>query len=69
VADLYAIPPDIPFADGEEGAPRVWTYGRANPWRFAIDPVGRFLYTADVGHSEGKEIDVIAVGDAPDDSG
>ena len=56
--DPYAVPPDNPFVDGG-GAPEVWAYGLRNPWRFAIDPIERILYIADVGHGDWEEIDVV----------
>lgn len=58
--DPYAVPGDNPFAGGG-GAPEVWAYGLRNPWRFAIDPVERLLYVADVGHEEIEEIDVVPI--------
>ncbi|MFQ5523525.1 MAG: PQQ-dependent sugar dehydrogenase [Acidimicrobiia bacterium] len=58
--DPYAIPPDNPFVDGG-GAPEVWAYGLRNPWRFAIDPVDRLIYIADVGHAEEEEVDVVPI--------
>jgi glucose/arabinose dehydrogenase len=53
----YAIPPDNPFATGEDGAEEVWAYGLRNPWRFTFD--AGFVYIADVGQYEREEIDVI----------
>lgn len=58
--DPYSIPPDNPFVDGG-GMPDVWAYGLRNPWRFAIDPVDRLIYIADVGHAEQEEVNVVSI--------
>ncbi len=58
----YSVPPDNVFADGG-GAPEIWAYGLRNPWRFAIDPVDRFVYIADVGQEATEEVDVVALDD------
>jgi hypothetical protein len=58
--DLYSIPPDNPFVDGG-GMGDVWAYGLRNPWRFAIDPVDRLIYIADVGHADQEEINVVSI--------
>ncbi len=58
--DPYAIPPDNPFVDGG-GMPDVWAYGLRNPWRFAIDPVDRLIYIADVGHADQEEVNVVSI--------
>jgi glucose/arabinose dehydrogenase len=57
----YGIPPDNPFADGEDGAPEVWAYGLRNPWRFDIDPRRNLLFVADVGEYAFEEINVISL--------
>ena len=57
----YGIPPDNPFADGEDGAPEVWAYGLRNPWRFDIDPRRGLVYIADVGEYRFEEINVVDV--------
>jgi glucose/arabinose dehydrogenase len=56
-ADPYGIPPDNPFADGEDGAPEVWATGLRNPWRFAFD--GGSVWIADVGQDAVEEVDVV----------
>jgi glucose/arabinose dehydrogenase len=56
--DPYGIPPDNPFVGGG-GLADVWAYGLRNPWRFAIDPVERMIYIADVGHADQEEINVV----------
>ena len=53
----YGIPPDNPFAGGEEGAPEVWLYGVRNPWRFTFDSANGDLWVADVGQNEFEEVD------------
>jgi glucose/arabinose dehydrogenase len=54
----YAIPPGNPFVGGG-GAPEVWAFGLRNPFSFAIDPVDRLVYIADVGQERWEEIDVV----------
>jgi hypothetical protein len=58
--DPYSVPPDNPFADGG-GMGDVWAYGLRNPWRFAIDPVDRLIYIADVGHADQEEVNVVSI--------
>lgn len=55
--DPYAIPPDNPFVDSEDGADEVWAYGLRNPWRFSFD--GEWILIADVGQESAEEIDVV----------
>ena len=59
--DPYAIPPDNPFADGQDGAPEVWLWGLRNPWRFSFD--GDDLWIGDVGQGAWEEIDVLGAGE------
>ncbi len=54
-ADPYAIPPDNPFASGDE-LPEIWSYGLRNPWRFAFDTLTGDLYIADVGQGDWEEV-------------
>lgn len=61
--DPYSIPQDNPFVDGG-GLGDVWAYGLRNPWRFAIDPVDRLIYIADVGHADQEEINVVSIDEA-----
>lgn len=58
--DPYGVPEINPFVAGG-GAPEVWAYGLRNPWRFAIDPVDRLIYIADVGHSDQEEVNVLSI--------
>jgi glucose/arabinose dehydrogenase len=60
--DPYAIPPDNPFANGEDGKPEVWDFGFRNPWRFSFDRQTHDLYIGDVGQAKWEEIDFIAAG-------
>jgi len=55
----YGIPPGNPFADGQGGAPEVWSYGLRNPWRFTFDPRNDDLWIADVGQNAWEEIDLL----------
>lgn len=59
----YGIPPGNPFADGERGAPEVWTYGLRNPWRFSWDRETGDLWIADVGQNLYEEINFLSDGD------
>jgi glucose/arabinose dehydrogenase len=52
----YGIPPDNPYADGEDGAAEVWATGLRNPWRWSID--GNLVYIGDVGQNEIEEVSV-----------
>lgn len=58
--DPYSVPTDNPFVDGG-GMAEVWAYGLRNPWRFAIDPVDRLIYVADVGHADQEEVNVVSI--------
>ena len=56
-ASPYAIPPDNPFASGEDGAPEVWAYGFRNPWRVAMDR--DHILISDVGQDWWEEVNTI----------
>ena len=56
----YSIPPGNPFADGQAGAPEVWTWGLRNPWRFSWDRATKDLWIADVGQNTYEEINFLA---------
>ncbi len=52
----YTIPADNPFADGEAGAPEVWSYGLRNVWRFSFDRATGDMLLADVGQNQYEEV-------------
>lgn len=56
----YRIPAGNPFADGQGGAPEVWTWGLRNPWRFSWDRETGDLWIADVGQNAYEEINFLA---------
>ena len=56
----YRIPAGNPFADGQGGAPEVWTWGLRNPWRFSWDRETDDLWIADVGQNSFEEINFLA---------
>ena len=58
----YRIPPDNPFADGQEGAPEVYAYGLRNMWRFSFDRETGVLWGGDVGEVRQEEINRILPG-------
>jgi len=60
--DPYAVPADNPFRNDAQAQGEIWAVGLRNPWRFAFDPEGGFLYIGDVGQNQWEEIDVVAAG-------
>ncbi len=58
----YAIPPDNPFADGQDGRPEIWAIGLRNPWRYSFDRATGDLWLADVGQNNLEEINHVPSG-------
>jgi glucose/arabinose dehydrogenase len=58
----YAVPPDNPYVQGDEGRPEVWAYGLRNPWRLSFDALTEDLYVADVGQNQYEEINFAPAG-------
>lgn len=59
----YAIPPDNPFVDSQDGAlPEIFAYGFRNPFRFSFDSQTGDLYLADVGQNDIEEINIVTSG-------
>ena len=57
----YTVPPDNPFASGQDGAKReVWMYGLRNPWRFSWDRETKDLWIGDVGQNAVEEVSFLA---------
>ncbi len=63
--NLYAIPPDNPFADGNGGRQEIWANGLRNPWRYTFDRLTGDLYIADVGQNKFEEINFVPAGSPP----
>lgn len=50
----YAIPPDNPYVNDDDGANEVWAIGLRNPWRFSFD--GDVVWIGDVGQGTIEEV-------------
>jgi hypothetical protein len=60
--DPYRIPPDNPFADGQDGRPEIWLVGLRNPYRIGLDEATGDLWLGDVGQTCWEEIDHLPTG-------
>lgn len=58
----YAIPPDNPYVDDENGRNEIWAIGLRNPWRFSFDRLTGDLYVADVGQQQYEEVNFAPAG-------
>lgn len=58
----YAIPPDNPYVDDENGRNEIWAIGLRNPWRFSFDRLTHDLYIADVGQQQYEEVNFAPAG-------
>jgi len=56
IAPDGSIPPDNPFADGQDGAPAVWSYGHRNIQAAALHPETSQLWTVEHGPRGGDEL-------------
>jgi len=57
-----SIPADNPFADGEAGAPAVWTYGHRNVQGLYYDAATGTLYETEHGPKGGDELNLVTPG-------
>lgn len=58
----YEIPPDNPFADGQDGAPEVYAWGFRNPFRWSFDSSTGDLWLGDVGQGTWEEVNIVSNG-------
>ncbi len=59
----YAIPPDNPFVDNEEGwREEIFAWGFRNPFRFSFDSETGKLWVADVGQRDREEVNIVESG-------
>jgi len=56
IAQDGSVPSDNPFADGEDGAPEVWSYGHRNIQAAALHPETNELWTVEHGPRGGDEL-------------
>ena len=61
-SEPYRIPPDNPFADGQDGRPEIWLVGLRNPFRMGLDEATGDLWLGDVGQTCWEEIDHLPTG-------
>ncbi|MEX2489019.1 MAG: PQQ-dependent sugar dehydrogenase [Pseudomonadales bacterium] len=57
-----SVPPDNPFADGEEGDPRVYSYGHRNPQGLVLDSKSGVIYMHEHGPKGGDELNRVEAG-------
>ncbi len=57
-----SIPQDNPFADGEEAAPEIWSFGHRNIQAAALHPETDQLWTVEHGPRGGDELNLIVAG-------
>ena len=57
-----SVPKDNPYANGQKGDPRVWSYGHRNPQGLAIDPDSGAVYLHEHGPQGGDELNLIEPG-------
>lgn len=59
----YGIPADNPLVGNTDGFhEEIWAWGFRNPWRFSIDPVTGWLWSADNGEDSYEEIALVEGG-------
>lgn len=54
-----SVPLDNPFADGEKGDPKVWSFGHRNPQGLALDHDSGVVYMHEHGAQGGDELNSI----------
>lgn len=57
-----SVPADNPFADGELGDPKVYSYGHRNPQGMSYDATTNTIYTHEHGPKGGDEVNIIEAG-------
>jgi glucose/arabinose dehydrogenase len=54
-----SVPSDNPFADGNQGDPRVWSYGHRSPQGLVLDEATGIIYMHEHGAQGGDELNVV----------
>ena len=62
IKDDGTVPRDNPFADRQDAAPEIWSYGHRNPQGLAIHPESGRLFEQEHGPTGGDEINIIEKG-------